>query len=153
MGTVWDIASLDQIILDRKDLMYSAIHCLLSVPAMFTGECSQFAHLISNSQGNGYLALYQVVRLVHPLFGQTTTQPQQPQQNRHQHFSEHISNYLDYFQTEACSGRHYSLNKRVLLTISRLHLQWRDAISAATPKLCHSMARIIRRPLTAAWKC
>jgi hypothetical protein len=91
---------------------------------MLTGDCSEFAHLTTNSQGNGYLALYQIVRLVHPILGQTTTQPQQPQQKRHQHFSEHVSHYLDYFQTEACSGRFYSLNERVILIVSRLHIQW-----------------------------
>jgi hypothetical protein len=60
--------------------------------------------------------------------GQTTAQPQQPQQKRHQCFWEHISNYLNYFQTEACSSRTYTKNERVLLIISRLHLTWRDAI-------------------------
>jgi hypothetical protein len=42
---------------------------------------------------------------------------------------EHVSNCLDYyFQTEACSGRHYSIDERVILIICRLHLQWRDAM-------------------------
>jgi hypothetical protein len=43
-------------------------------------------------------------------------------------FSEHVSNYLAYFHTEACSGRHYLLNERVILIVSRLHLQWRDVM-------------------------
>jgi hypothetical protein len=124
MGTVWDVGSLDKIILDREEL----IQCLFSAPAIFTGECSEFTHLISNSQGNGFIALYQIVHLVHPLLRQTTTQPQQLRQKRHQHFSEHVSNYFDYLQTEACSSRHYSLNERVILIISRLHLQWCDAM-------------------------
>jgi hypothetical protein len=85
---------------------------------MFSGECTEFSHLITNRQGNGYLALYQIVRLVHPLLGQTTTQPQQ---KRSQPFSEHVSNYLNYIQREACSGRLYSLKERVMLIISRLH--------------------------------
>jgi hypothetical protein len=66
-----------------------------------------------------------MVRFINPLLGQTKTHPQQ---KRHEHFSEHVSNYLDYFQTEACSGSHHSLNERVILVISRLHLQWRDAM-------------------------
>jgi hypothetical protein len=45
-------------------------------------------------------------------------------------FFERVLNYLGYFQTEACSGHHYSLNERVILVISRLHLQWRDAMKS-----------------------
>jgi hypothetical protein len=69
MGNIWNLESLDQIILDREDLMSAAINCLLSSPSMFTGECSEFTHLVTNSQGNGYLALCQIIRLVHPLLG------------------------------------------------------------------------------------
>jgi hypothetical protein len=83
MGTEWDIAYPNQIILDREEVMSSAIHCLFSAPAMLTGQCSEFANLISNSQGNGCLTLYQIVRLVHPLLGQTMTKPQHPQQKRY----------------------------------------------------------------------
>jgi hypothetical protein len=67
------------------------------------------------------------VCLVHPILGHTTAQSQQPHQKRHQCFSEHISAYLDYFQTEACSGRTYTTNERVLHIINRLHLTWRIA--------------------------
>jgi hypothetical protein len=71
--------------------------------------------MASNSEGKGYLALYQIVRLVHPVLGQTTAQPAQPQQKKAQPFAEHIVNYLDYFQLELCSSRTYSTNERVIL--------------------------------------
>jgi hypothetical protein len=99
MGDTCNSTSLDQAVLDRKDLMSAALHCLLSSPGMFTGDCAKFPHLISNSPGDGYLGLYQIVRLSHPLLGQCTVQPAQPQQKRNQPFSENISHCIDYFQS------------------------------------------------------
>jgi hypothetical protein len=84
--------------------------------------------MVSNSERIGYLAFYQIVRLVHPVLDQTTTHPPQPQQKKAQSFTEHIANYLDYFQSELCSGRKYSTNERVILILSRLHPTWRDAL-------------------------
>jgi hypothetical protein len=129
---IWEIhghlsTSLDQFMMDRKDLMLSALHGLLSATDMFHGDCKEYTHLISNSQGNRYLALYQITRLAHPLLGQVTAQNEQPQHCKSQPFSEHISHYIDYFQSEARSGCQYPLKKQVILIISRLHLTWRDA--------------------------
>jgi hypothetical protein len=64
------------------------------------------------------------MRLAHHLLGQVTAQKEQPQHRKIQPFSEHISHYIDYFQLEACSGRHYTLNEWVILIISRLHFAW-----------------------------
>jgi hypothetical protein len=66
--------------------------------------------------------------MVHPLIGQVTTQPPQPAQRKNQSFSEHVTNYIGYFQSESCSGRKYSMNERVVLILSRLHPTWRDTM-------------------------
>jgi hypothetical protein len=95
---------------------------------MFLGECKEFLNLIANSQGNGYLALYQIPHLAHPLLGQVTVHKEQPQHHKSQSFSEHISHYINYFQSETCPCRHYPLNERVILIISRLHITWRDVV-------------------------
>jgi hypothetical protein len=111
MGTTWTLTSLDQEIMDRKEHMSDALHGLLSATDMFLGDCKEYTHLISNSQSNGYLALFQIVRLTHPILGQVAAQKEQPQQRKRQPFSEHVSHYLDYFQSEACSGSYYPLNE------------------------------------------
>jgi hypothetical protein len=80
---------------------------MLSATDMFLGAYKEYTDLISNSQSNGYLVLFQIVCLAHPLLGQFTAQKEQPQQHNIQPFSELISHYLDYFQSEACSGRYY----------------------------------------------
>jgi hypothetical protein len=97
MGTAWSLTSLDQEIMAKKELMSTALHGLLSATDMFLGDCKEYTHLISNSQINGYLALFQIRRLAHPLMGQVTGQKEQPQQRKSQPFSEHISHDLDYF--------------------------------------------------------
>jgi hypothetical protein len=94
--------------MDRQGLMSAAFHALLSSQDIFKGDCTTFVHMISNTECDGYLALYQLVRRVHPSFGQATAQPQQPIHNPTQDFAEHIANYRDYFQSEECSGRFYS---------------------------------------------
>jgi hypothetical protein len=108
--------------------MPAAIHSLLSSTGIFKGECEEFGHMVSNSEGNGYLALYQIVRLVHPVLGKISAQPPKPQQKKAQPFAEHIANYLDYFQSELCSGGTYLTNERVIIVLSRLHPTWRDAM-------------------------
>jgi hypothetical protein len=97
MGTPWSLTSLDQEIMTKKELMSAALHGLLSAMDMFLGDCKEYTHLISNRQSNGYLALFQIVHLAHPLLGQVTAQKEQPQKRKSQPFSEHISHDLDYF--------------------------------------------------------
>jgi hypothetical protein len=40
--------------------------------------------------------------------------------------TEHVSNYIDYFQSKACSGRNYALNEQVILILGRLLPNWWD---------------------------
>jgi hypothetical protein len=117
MGTTWSLAFLDQAVMDREYSMSAALHGLLSAHEMFIDDCKELTHMIMNSGGNGYHTLYQIARLAHPLLGQVTAQKEQPQHRKSQSFAEHISYYLDYFQSEACSSRHYILNERVLLIL------------------------------------
>jgi hypothetical protein len=128
MGLTWNIISLSHTVLERQDYMSAAITSILSSPGIFKGECEDFNHLVTNSQGNRYSALFQIVRLGHPVLGQTTAQPAQPMQKEGQPFAAHIVNYLDHFQSELCSGRVYSPNERILLIISRLNDTWRDTM-------------------------
>jgi hypothetical protein len=107
--------------------MSAALHGLLSSMDMFHGDCNEYTHLISNSQCNGYLALYHIVRLTHHLLDQITPQKEHPQHRKSQPFSEHISHNIDYFQSEACFWRYSSFNEWFILIISRLHLTWQDA--------------------------
>jgi hypothetical protein len=147
MGDTWNSKSLDQVVLDRKDLMSEALHCLLSSQGMFSGDCAEFSNLISTSFRDGYLALYQIVRLVHPLLGQFTAKPAQPQQKRNQPFSEHILLYIDCFQSETCPSRLYSLNERIILILSRLHLVWRDVMKRKYMQLVPQHGTITFIPL------
>jgi hypothetical protein len=128
MGTMWSLAFLDQAVMDRADSMSAALHVLFSAHTMFLGDCTELTHMITDSGGNGYLALYQSARLAHPLLGQVTAQKEQPQHRKSQSFAEHISYYLDYFQSEACSSQHCPLNERVLLILGRLHPTWRNVM-------------------------
>jgi hypothetical protein len=117
----WCLTSLDQEIINHEALVSVVLHSLLSCKGLFSGECADFVHLVSNSKGNGYLALCQIVCMLHPILGQTATQPSQPQQSKSQPFAEHVSNYIDYFQSEACLGHTYALHEQVILILGRLH--------------------------------
>jgi hypothetical protein len=125
---MWSLNHITQDILNQKNLMSAALHSLLSSKDIFKAECGYVFHLASNSIGNGYLTLYHIVQMVHPILGQATTQPSQPSQKKTYSFSEHVSNSIDYFQSEACSGHIYSLNEQVVLILSRLHPLWRNTI-------------------------
>jgi hypothetical protein len=111
-----------------QDLMSAALHSLLLSTGFFKADCEDFSHLLSNSNDNGYEALYQIVRLVHTVLGQTTAQPAQPRQKKTQSFAEHVENYIDYFQSELCYGCHYSPNEQLILIGSRLHPVCRDVL-------------------------
>jgi hypothetical protein len=90
MGYTRSLANITQYILDRKDLMYAALRSLLSIKGIFKAECEDFCHLVSNGKVNGYLALYQIVCMVHPVLDQAATQLSQPSQKKTQSLSEHI---------------------------------------------------------------
>jgi hypothetical protein len=79
MEECWSPSTIRQIVFDWCDLMSAAIHSLLLSNGIFKGECEEFGHIVSNSEGNEYLALYQIFRLVHPILGQTSAHPPQPE--------------------------------------------------------------------------
>jgi hypothetical protein len=132
MVDTWSPSTITQMVYDRCDIMSAAIHSLLSITGIFKGEYEEFGHMVSNSEGNGYLALYQIVRLVHPVIGQTSAHTPQPQQKKAQPFVEHIVNYLDYFQSELCSGHTYSTNGSVIMILIHIHIH---------PTRCDAMKR------------
>jgi hypothetical protein len=41
MGNTWTSTSLDQVMMDRKELMSAALHGLVSAPYMFHGDCKE----------------------------------------------------------------------------------------------------------------
>jgi hypothetical protein len=130
MGHILYLAHVTQDMLDRIDLMFIALHSLLSSKGIFKGECEDFCHLVLNSKGNEYLVLYQIVHMVHPTLEQATTQPSQPAQKKAHSFYDHVANYIDYLQSESCSVINYTINKQVFLFISCLD-----------PILCNVMQR------------
>jgi hypothetical protein len=104
------------------------LHALLSWDDIFKGSCTALAHLVSCTDGDGYLALFQLMCMAHPALGQATSQREQPSQLRSQYFAAHISRFMEYYQSEECSGRFYSENKTVISIMSRLHPTWCDAM-------------------------
>jgi hypothetical protein len=92
MGETWSLAFLTQEVMDRQGLMYAALHDILSSQDIFKGNCTAFVNMISSTEGYGYLAIYQLVRLAHLSIGQATSQPQQPIHKPTRDFAEHIAN-------------------------------------------------------------
>jgi hypothetical protein len=147
MGSTYCLAHLYQTILDKRDIMSAALNTLLSSKGIFKGECEYFTHIVINSSGDGYSALYNIVRMVHPLLGQVTTQPPQPSQRKTQSFSEHVTNYIGYFQSKYCSGRRYTMNERVVLILSQLHPIWRDTMQRKYKQLVRQGSSSLTVPL------
>jgi hypothetical protein len=77
--------------MDREGIMPAALHALLSSNEIFKGGCTALAHMIFNTNGDGYLSLFQLVHMVYPEIGQATAQPQQPRQLKTRSFVEHIA--------------------------------------------------------------
>jgi hypothetical protein len=77
IGETWYLAHLAQTVLDREGIMSVALYALLYSNDIFKGECTAFARMTYNTDGDGYLALFQLERMVHPALGQATAQPQQ----------------------------------------------------------------------------
>jgi hypothetical protein len=46
MGATWSKYHLDQAILDRQEIIYVALHSLLSSKGIFEGDCEDFTHLV-----------------------------------------------------------------------------------------------------------
>jgi hypothetical protein len=128
MGVTWSLFCLTPTVMGRIGLMSATLHALLSREDIFKVPCTALTHLVSCIDGDGYLTLFQLVRMVHPAIGQATTQREQPSQLRSQPFAAHISRFIDYFQSEECSGRFYWENEKVISIISRLHSTWCDAM-------------------------
>jgi hypothetical protein len=58
-----------------------------------------------------------------------------------------VSNYIDYFQSESCSGHSYSTNERIILILSCLHPIWRGTIQRKYKQLVQKIGQSHAVPL------
>jgi hypothetical protein len=100
MGELSHLPCLTKDVMGGEGIVSAALHAMLSSNEIFKVECTTFTHKISNTNGDSYLALYLLMYMVHPVLEQAAVQPHQPLQLKTQSFSEHIPNYLNYFQSE-----------------------------------------------------
>jgi hypothetical protein len=95
MGEGWSPSTILHIVYDRCDLMSATIHSLLSSIGIFKGECEEFGHMVSNSEGNGYLALYRLSAL----FTLFSVKPQHSPLNPNRRKINHLLNTLQIIWT------------------------------------------------------
>ena len=100
--------------------MHTAIHHLFSSKDLFSGEFLHFEKIPAMSK-NGYEALYNIVRYVHPALGQAHNQARQPMHKIHQDFLTFVMACMNYFDSELCENRYYDESTQALIIIDNLH--------------------------------
>jgi hypothetical protein len=128
MGEVCPPSTIRQTVYDRCNLISAAIHSLLSSTGIFKWGMRRF-------WTHGFQQRRKRIPGTIPDFPPCSSRswsdhsPATPTPAEESpSIAEHIANYLEYFQSELCSGHTYSTNEHVILILSRLHPTWRDAL-------------------------
>ena len=100
MGSKWVDKIIPKTIKSNCRLMSSALHCLLNMKGFIPDSLPELKDAILPAAGNGYRALYNILRLFHPKLKDTDYQINISKQKQGELFRTFINRFRRYFIRE-----------------------------------------------------
>ena len=100
MGSIWTDKIIPKEIKANRRQMSSTVHRLLNVSGFIADSMAEIKDAILPAAGNGYRALYNVLRLFHPKLQDTEYQQSAPKQKQNETFGTFINRFRGYFMRE-----------------------------------------------------
>jgi hypothetical protein len=127
MGTLWDKRLVGATVHATRTLMSRHIHKALTHPSMFIKDDfgDQCRDIVSTSGGCGYIALHNIMRLVHPALCDKIVDTAIPYQGNTVSFAAHVRNMAQFIAREKLRGRRYNRYETTMMTLETLQGRFR----------------------------
>jgi hypothetical protein len=112
--------------------MSNYIYKLLVIDGVLPRANDELRDIVMASDGDGYEALYNILRFVHPKFTDTKVETKIPCQGISDTFAHHVKNIRNTIENEAIRGRVYSRYEGLELVIGTLHPKYEAALGHKT---------------------
>jgi hypothetical protein len=128
MGSLWDKRLVGATVHATRTLMSRHVHKALTHPLMFPKDefGDQCRDIVATSGGCGYVALHNMMRLVHPSLSEKVVDTAIPYQGNGETFASHVRNMTQYLSREELCGRTYTKYEAIMTTLETLQNRFRS---------------------------
>jgi hypothetical protein len=122
MGCYWSTKLLGETIHGRRRTMESHVNKLLLTDGLFSKDCDdEYQDIVKASDGNGYAALHNILRLHHPRLTEKKVETKILTQSVVMRFGHHIRAIQEHLFREETRGCTYSKYEALQLVMDTLH--------------------------------
>ena len=124
-GAWWEL--LPQSVRDKESFMAHLIFTRLIRPEIFPPHSKELAAVEGSSANKGYNAIYNVLRLHHPLLHSVLSMANEiPRHKRTEPFSLYLRRLQEFFARERLATRTYTESEALDLAVRNLSTEWRN---------------------------
>ncbi|KAI2498978.1 hypothetical protein MHU86_15482 [Fragilaria crotonensis] len=124
-GAWWEL--LPQSVRDKESFMAHLIFTLLIRPEIFPPHSKELAAVEGSSANKGYNAIYNILRLHHPLLHSVLSMANEiPRHRRAEPFSLYLRRLQEFFARERLATRTYTESEALDLAVRNLSTEWRN---------------------------
>jgi hypothetical protein len=124
-GAWWEL--LPQSVRDKESFMAHLIYTLLIRPETFPAHSKELAANEGSSANKGFNAIYNVLRLHHPLLHSVLSMANEiPRHKRTEAFSLYLRRLQEFFARERLAARTYTESEALDLAVRNLSSEWRS---------------------------
>jgi hypothetical protein len=132
MGNLWQKKYIGLTVHGQRPTMSNYIYKLLMIDGVLPRAHDDIRDIVMASDGDGYKALYNIPRFVHPKLTGTKVETKIPCQGISDTFAHHVKNIRNTIENEAIRGRVYSRYEGLDLVIGTLHPKYEAALRHKT---------------------
>jgi hypothetical protein len=130
MGSLWDNHHVGATIHATRGTMARLLSKLLSNPSMFPRDTfrNTMRDTITNANGDGYAALHNIMRAVHPHLIEKAVDAVIPYQGNSVSIAAHVRNMANFLEKEELRGRLYTQYESLMMVMESLHGRFKERL-------------------------
>ena len=128
MGIDWNTKNISRQKRIQYEVMAHKLHKLLRTTNMFPSDsiCDKYRDAIIASNGNGYLALHNIMRSTHPALVEDEVEAKIPKQQPRDTFGSYITSVVNFLDRESLRSRIYTDHEQTKLVLTNLLPKYKD---------------------------
>jgi hypothetical protein len=128
MGNYWQKKFVGLTVHGRRATMSNFIFKLLMIEGVLPRSNDELRDIVMASDGDGYEALYNILRFVHPKLTDEKVEVKIPTQGVTDSFASHVKNIRRTIENEAIRGRGYTRYEGLQLVLGTLHPKFEPSL-------------------------
>jgi hypothetical protein len=132
MGNLWQKKYIGLTVHGQRPTMSNYIYKLLMIDGVLPRANDKLRDIVMASDGDGYEALYNILRFIQPNLTDTKVETKIPCQGISDTFAHHVKNIRNTIENEVIRGRVYSRCECLELVFETLHPKYEAALRHKT---------------------